>query len=84
LRISLSRAGVTADILGNEPRFESMLKHDPARELEMSERSRQAIDRETRLPQVELHRRFIQARNQARSSTTDSLLRRIAATLSPD
>jgi len=55
--------------------------YDPARELEMTERSWQAIDREARQPHVELHRRIIEARNRARHNSTDALLRRIAATL---
>ena len=59
-----------------------MPRHDPARELEMTERSRQAIDREARQPQIELHRRCIEARNRARHNATDSLLHRITATLS--
>ena len=56
--------------------------HDPARELEISERSWQAMAREARQPHNELHRRVIDARKRARHSATDSLLRRINATLS--
>lgn len=56
--------------------------HDPVRELEMTERSWQAMTREARQPQTELHRRIIDARNRARSNDLDALLRRIAATLS--
>jgi hypothetical protein len=48
----------------------------------MTERSWHAIDREARHPQVEVHRRFIQARNRALSNSTDNLLARISATLS--
>ena len=59
-----------------------MPRHDAARELEMTERSWHAIDREARHPQEEVHRRFIQARNRARSNSTDNLLARISATLS--
>ncbi len=57
-------------------------RHDPARELEMTERCWLASAREARQPQIELHRRVIQARNQARIHETNSLLRRITATLS--
>ena len=59
-----------------------MPRHDPARELEMTERGWLAINREARQPQTELHRRVIEARNQARHRETDVLLRRITATLS--
>jgi hypothetical protein len=48
----------------------------------MTERSWQASNREASQPQTELHRRIIEARNQARSITTDALLSRITATLS--
>ena len=59
-----------------------MPRHDASQELEMTERSRHAIDREARHPQSEVHRRFIQARNRALSNSTDNLLARIATTLS--
>jgi hypothetical protein len=48
----------------------------------MTERSWHAIDREARHPQSEVHRRFIQAHNRARSNSTDNLLSRISTTLS--
>ena len=59
-----------------------MPRHDPARELEITERSCLAIHREACHPQAELHRRIIEARNQARHHKTDTLLQRITATLS--
>ncbi len=59
-----------------------MATYDPVQELEITERSWQAMAREARQPHNELHRRIIDARNQARYDGTDALLRRITATLS--
>ncbi|MDH3260834.1 MAG: hypothetical protein OEM84_07675 [Acidimicrobiia bacterium] len=59
-----------------------MPRHDPLPELELTERSWQAINREASQPRTELHRRIIEARNRARHNETDTLLHRIDATLS--
>ena len=58
-----------------------MLRHDPAREFEISNRGNQAIDREAHQPQTELHRRVIEARKRSQRHDLDALLARIDATL---
>ncbi len=55
--------------------------YDPATELEITRRTIEAMAREARHPRIELHRRVIEARNQARSLSAEDLLRRISDTL---
>lgn len=77
----LSRAALDADQTDSNARWD-MPGYDPAREIEVTERSWRAIDREACQPRNELHRRIIEARNRARHNETDALMRRIDATLS--
>ncbi len=58
-----------------------MRYYDPTREMEISERTVRAMDREQEHPVIELHRRVIGARNLARRRLAEDLLGRIAATL---
>lgn len=58
-----------------------MARHNPAAELELSERTVLALLREAEHPGIELHRRAIAARNQAGHVACDRLLDRIASTL---
>lgn len=59
----------------------STVRHDPVVEAEITERSFAALAREADGALPELHRRVIEARNTARSSSLDGLLGRIEALL---
>ena len=58
-----------------------MVRHDPISEAEISERSFEAMSREAEALFVELHKRIIEARNQARFSELDNVLGRIDSVL---
>ena len=58
-----------------------VMRHDPVREIEVSERSWAAMARESEQLMPELHRRIIDARLEARRASLDRLLGRIESVI---
>ena len=58
-----------------------MERFDPTREIELSVRSVHALDGEQGAPQLELFRRVVEARKQARRRNLDLLFARIDSAL---
>ncbi len=58
------------------------MRHDPVTEIELSERSWTAMERESEHLLSELHRRVIDARTEAKRVALDRLLMRIDAVIS--
>ncbi len=60
------------------------MREAPELAIEMSERTVTALDREARWPDIELHRRCIEARKRRSLGALDSLLGRIDEVLEAD
>lgn len=53
------------------------MREAPELTIEISERTVNALSRESEWPGIEVHRRFIEARNRRRVTVRDNLLKRI-------